>query len=161
MGILQRETDIIQNPALGSILIHRFVSSYREKSEQAVPMQLIFLILPMLYHKATLEMIDSTYESSGLRLLVSKFSKERNKDLLLSIHDQTLRMRELTMDSLRIALACDLVMLNLNDGKVNIASQSLPKKYDSQEMVKAAKKLGYWCASLTLHEISSILKVGF
>lgn len=53
MTVLNRETKLIQNPALGSVLLWRFTTGYAEGSEvnSPTPLPLLFLVLPIALHQ--------------------------------------------------------------------------------------------------------------
>lgn len=168
MSVLNKETRIVQNPALGSVLIWQFTVGYSEGSDVSAPtpLPLLFLVLPIIYHQETAAFVKSTFKSSGLRAFVNKFddTKTSKSDLIISIHDRARVMRDLTRHSLSIALASDLIALNPQTGTVFPKTRTQPKAGipDSiKDMIKIAEKLGFWCSKLTLHEISTTLKVAF
>lgn len=166
MNTLAREVRNIQNPALGAGLLWRFVCGYvaSNPTREPAPLPLLFLVLPIILHEQTEEFVKSTQKSSGLRAFVAKFGYASNskQDLLLAIHDRVLAFRQLSLDSLRLALATRLVYLDvatvipLSETK---AEAGIPP--DIKRLMKSAEKLGIWCGSLTMHEIVTILKVRF
>jgi len=168
MGALNQETQNIQNPALGAMLLWRFAVGYAEgnKVSDPTPLPLLFVVLPMMMHEETARLIVSTHKSSGLRAFAGKFSDSRvaKNDLLLAIHDRAIRMRRLTMESLRLALASKLLSVDFKRGAaVSLSSTTpmlgIPKSV--QSMIKNVEKLGYWCSEVSLYEVSNALKVGF
>lgn len=168
MRILSKETDRIQNPALGAMLLWRFVVGFEHGSGNAnsTPVPLLFIVLPMILHSDTQELIQRTLVGSGLRVMSMKFSeaKERKSDLLLAIQSRALSMRPLTSESISIAIASKLISISHEDGYAISLSSSpakagIPKQV--QVMLKSAEKLGVWCSQISLHEISVILKVEF
>jgi hypothetical protein len=167
MGILNYETRIIQNPALGAMLLWRFAAGYMAGSEtrQCPPMQLLFVVIPIIFHKETNKMLTSTQKNSGLRAFAGKFSDASNSktDLLLAIRDRAIHMRPLSLDSIRIAILSSLIFIDPSNGNVIPISLTPPKLGipDSVKgMLNSAEKLGYWCSQISLYEISTILKVG-
>lgn len=168
MSILNKETRIVQNPALGSVLLWRFAVGYSDGSEikAPTPLPLLFVVLPIIYHEETAAFIESTRKSSGLRAFVNKFdeSKTSKSDLIISIHERARVMRQLTQHSLSLALASDLIALDLRSGGIFPKTRTQPKTgipNSVTEMMKAAERLGFWCSKLTLHEVSITLKVAF
>lgn len=167
MTVLAQETQNIQNPALGAGLIWRFACGFTEthRTNDRVPLQILFLVLPVLYHKATREFVKGTLKTSGLRAFAAKFgeSKASKQDLLLAIHDRSIRLRPLTLQSIKIALGTRLISIQ-PDGTVIALSQTkgasgIPA--DAKQMMKDAEKMGAWCSPLTLHEIATTLKLRF
>src|SRR5436309_1654493 len=113
MGALANELNNIQNPALGAVLLWRFCVGYERKNAvRTAPMlPLLLLVLPVLFHEETAELVRSTQAASGLRAFADKFktSQRGKSDLLLAIHERTLIMRSLTLTSLQLAVNSRLV----------------------------------------------------
>lgn len=167
MSTLTKEIQATQNPALGAVLLWRFVCGYTEAhpTRDRVPIPLLFIVLPMTLHQASFKFIKSTQKASGLRACVAKFSEstESKQDILLSIHNRTDKLRSLTMASLQLALAEHLIYLDM-DGTVFPLSTTEPQAgipTTVASLLRGTEKLGNWCSQLTLHEITSILKVRF
>ena len=103
MSILAEEAHNVQNPALGALLLWRFAVGYSASgTHSAVPMPLMFLVLPVLFHEETSDMLTSTLVKSGLRMFVSKFeeSSVSKNDLILALHDRAAEMKGLSLDSM-------------------------------------------------------------
>jgi hypothetical protein len=168
MSALNKETRIVQNPALGAVLLWRFTRGYSEGSgiSAPTPIPLLYVLLPIIYHQETAEFVKSTQKASGLRAFVHKFdeTKTSKSDLILAIHDRAKTMRSLTRHSLSLAIASDLIAVDVRSGTVFPITKTQPKAgipNSVSDMIKAAEKLGFWCSKLTLHEISITLKVAF
>lgn len=168
MGVLNKETRNTQNPALGALLIWRFIVGYKDGSGVAThtPLPLLFTVLPIMLHRDTVSFISSTLKSSGLRTFTNKFneSKTSKNDLILSIHQRALTMRNLTAKSISLAVSADLIKIDSTTALAFPLSSSSPKLNiaDSiKDLMKGSEKLGYWCSKLTLHEVSLALKVSF
>lgn len=166
MSVLSKEIYIVQNPALCSLLIWRFICGFANKNENPTPFPLLFIVLPMILNEEIREIISSTFQSSGLRTFADKFAKSSisKSDLILSIHGKSLNLRELTLDSIKLALSSKLISLDAKNGTVFYLSQSTPRAgipESIKSMAKCSEKLGVWCSELSIYEISTILKVGF
>lgn len=166
MSILTQEVRNIQNPALGAGLLWRFACGYvgSHPTHDHVPLPLAFLVLPIVMHEQTEEFVHATQKASGLRAFAAKFGKSENskQDILLSVHDRMLALRLLSVDSIRLALATRLLHLNaahLIPLSETEAVAGIPP--DVKRMMKNAEKLGLWCGLLTMHEVSTTLKVRF
>lgn len=166
MNILTQEVRNIQNPALGAGLLWRFACGYvgSHPTHDTVPLPLAFLVLPIVLHGKTEEFVHATQKTSGLRAFAAKFGKTENskQDMLLAIHDRMLALRHLTVDSIRLALAGRLLHLhaaNLIPLSETEATAGIPP--DVKRMMKNAEKLGWWFGLLTMHEVSTTLKVRF
>ncbi len=164
MSVLTREVRNIQNPALGAGLVWRFACGYiaNHPTHEPVPLPLLFLVLPIVLHQKTEAFVRNTNRISGLRAFAAKFGKSENskQDLLLAIHDRMLALRNLSMESIRLALATRL--LHLDTATVIPLSQTeaiVGIQPDVRSLMNSAQKLGAWCGLLTLHEIANALKV--
>ena len=168
MGDLSREVRNVQNPALGALLLWRFSVGYSKASRvhDAPPIPLAYIILPIVLHQETHSLLSSTQKRSGLRAFVGKFSESKHSksDLLLSIHNRALALRELTTRSLELAVSTHLVHLDTTEGVFVPVSKTAPKvgiPKEIQTMAADSEKLGLWCAELSLFEISLALRVRF
>jgi len=112
MSVLNQETRNVQNPALGGMLLWRFTIGYEEASKvkAPTPLPLLFIVLPMVYHKETADLISSTLKASGLRNYVNKFSetKTSKSDLVYATYDRAIKMRGLSLESLGLILQRDI-----------------------------------------------------
>jgi Family of unknown function (DUF6521) len=167
MPRLRQDAIHVQNPALGAFLQWRYATGYFEArgDAQGSPLVLAFLVLPLLLHEETLELIAGTNKPSGLRGFAGKFgsSRFRKSDVLLGLHERTRAMRPLSLTSLRMGIAYRLVSIDKQRNLLPL-SRTSPRTLvptSVRSLVKNAEKLGAWSAELTLFEIASILKVGF
>ena len=167
MTLLADEVRNVQNPALGALLIWRFVCGYVEtqKVKNAPPLQLAFLVLPILLHAETERFVQSTQRGSGLRTFAAKFgeAKTSKQDLLLAIHDRARRLSKLTFAALQVASSSLLVQLTREGCLVPLSHTSPTSGLsdETRQLMRNAEKLGSWCAQLTLHEVATCLKVRF
>lgn len=164
MTMLAREAQNVQNPALGAAILWRFCCSYASSHPTNDPpaLPILFLVLPIVLHQAVAELLRRTRPSSGLRAFAAKFgdASVSKQDLLLQIHDRSLRWRSMTLQSLELAAAGHLVHLS-DAGFVMPLSKAKPRGLadEVKQLMADAEKLGTWCAQLNLHEITTTLKV--
>ena len=162
--MLAREAQNVQNPALGAAILWRFCCSYttNHPMNDAPALPMLFVILPIVLHQATAELLRRTRPGSGLRAFAAKFGDVTvaKQDLLLQIHDRSLRWRTLTMQSIELAAAGSLIHLT-ESGKVMPLSKTKARGLSDEvkQLLSDAEKLGAWCGQLTLHEITTTLKV--
>jgi hypothetical protein len=168
MAILNKEVRAIQNPALGSVLIWRAASSYQKNQPTGsfMPLPLAFLVLPILFHEETSALVAGTRTTSGLRKLTEKFcsAEESKTDLLLAIGGRAMAMRELTWESIRLALMSNVLSLNTAGATLMSLSETplvsgVP--YPIRPMLTNAEKLGTWFSGLTLYEVGLQMQVTF
>lgn len=162
--MLAREAQNVQNPALGAVILWHFCCAYcaTHPTSGAPPLPTLFVVLPIVLHQATAELLRHTRASSGLRAFASKFSDPTvaKQDLLLQIHDRSMRWRTLTMQSIELAAAGSLIHL-IESGEVIALSKTRARGLPDEvkQLMSNAEKLGAWCGPLTLHEITTTLKV--
>lgn len=168
MGALSRETQIVQNPALGAMLLWSFANGYERgsKVKEPAPLPVLFLILPLILHQETSQLISTTQTGSGLRAFANKFSVSSvsKNDLILAVNERAIQLRKLTMTSLKLAVASRLLAIDTGKGCAISLSSTQPRAGvpgSVRKMLKNAEKLGRWCSQLSMHEVSVILKVRF
>lgn len=165
MGNLNKELENVKNPLLGSFCIWNFVKGYEKESKQKTPLHLVFLVLPIVYSEELVSVIESTQVDSGLRKCLDKLqiSKNARRDEILKIHKACIEMRELSLDSLRIALYSSLIRLDYENAELysNAKTNKKSEPKDILKLSRAAEKLGIWFSRLTLYEITLLLKVRF
>lgn len=167
MNALGQEIRLTQNPALGAVLLWRFAAAYAtaHPEREAVPLHLLFLTLPAVWHEPTAAHIATTQARSSLRAFAAKFTEARppQLDILLDLHERARRWRTKTLESLRVALAMSLVRL-APSGTILASDQAWPLEEQPRSvkaMSSAAEKFAGWCAPLTLHEITLAIHVRF
>lgn len=158
------EIEIIQNPALGAYILWRFGLGYQADDGRSALLPLSFLVLPLLLHRPTLDVISSTLKQSGLTLFAAKLGKEREN--LLAVHERALALRPLTFQS--IGLGINQHLLTLDYASTTIRANALEDGARSPkipERIKAftgaAEKVGFWFSQLSYQQIGSILAVEF
>lgn len=164
MDELSREIYLVQNPAIGAAILWRFVCGYynAENESRQVPFPLLFIVLPIVFREDLREVIGSTNKSSGLQKVSEKLFASKKADLFCSVHDSTGQYREITLSAINIAIRANLISLSHKTAliiPVKEKTSEMPKS--SENLLKLAEKLGVWCSSLSLHEISTLLKVRF
>ncbi|EAY1186214.1 hypothetical protein FKY11_00465 [Salmonella enterica] len=162
--MLAREVQNVQNPALGAALLWRFCCGYVEthRVSSPPPLPFLFLVLPIVLHQETADFVRRTYKSSGLRAFAAKFgdSSVSKQDLLFQIHERSIRWRQLSLQSIELAVAGNI--LKLQDDTNVIPLSRTKAKGLSQEiktLMDLAEKLGGWFGELSVHEVVTTLKV--
>ncbi|KAA8553798.1 three component ABC system middle component [Pseudomonas marginalis] len=159
---LNDEIYLVQNPALGAILMWEFVKGYKRQCTGAGPsLPFLFLVLPIIFSEPLRTIIGKTNSTSGLRLFAAKFSKEQ--ELLLSIQRRMLALRQTSLSSVSIALDSGLLTLDCTTAVVNYSTKRYPPNIPDtvRELGKHADKLGGWCGALSIQEVQTALRIGF
>lgn len=154
------EIDLVQNAGLGSVLLWRFALGFQGQAHAPVPLPLHFLVLPVCFHRTSLDSALKTRKNSGLALFAARLGEVRED--LFALHTRALAFRQLTMDSLVVATNARLVTIDYHQATIRAGPRRTP---DMPERIKplwdAAEKLGHWCANLSLSQTAIILKVDF
>lgn len=156
------EVYLVQNPALGAVLLWKFVEGYQAPKPSAQPLlPLLFIVLPIIFTEQLRLQLSSTYPSSGLRLFVAKFAKDQEE--ILAIQKKMLLLRETSLSSLSIAISCGFLTLEHTTARVSANSRRFPSGVadEMKALVKHAGKLGAWCSSLSLQEVQAALRIAF
>ena len=158
------ELESVQNPALGAFAIWQFGRGYQADDGRPAALPLAFLVLPLLLHTRTLELIQSTRKASGLTLFAAKLGEEREN--LLAVHERARWLRQLTLESLGLGLRSRILSLDYTDASLRAnallgasANPSLPERLKG--LPKSAEKIGHWFSKAGLTQIANTLKVEF
>ncbi len=158
------EIEIVQNPALCAFVLWRFGLGFQSEDGRPAILPLAFLVLPLVLHRQTLEMINSTRKVSGLALFAAKLGEQR--ELLFAVHERALALRHLTLQSIGMGVASsmltldyDAATLRANTPEPDAPKPKLPERIRS--FSSAADKIGYWFSKVTLRQVASTLAVEF
>lgn len=158
------EPEIIQNPALGAYTLWRFGLGFQSEGGHPAPLPLVFLVLPLVLHRSTLELVASTRKTSGLALFAAKMGEEREN--LLAVHERALALRHLSLQSIAMGIGGGLLMLDYaaatmraNTVASDLPNPSLPERV--RALTGAADKIGYWFSKVGLAQIASTLMIEF
>lgn len=164
MNEFDREIYLVQNPAIGAVILWRFAYGYYTAGNdfKQVPFPLMFIILPIIFREDLRNVISSTNKSSGLQKISEKLFKNKNSDLFFSIQDASIGYRSLTLSAISLAMSKKLITLSYKTALIT-PNQIITNKIhkSSEDLWISAEKLGIWCSSLSLQEIGALLKVRF
>ena len=157
------EAQLVQNTALGSVLIWMFVRAYTAEADRGCPLPLCFLVLPVLFHHTTRHAAETTAKSSSLSKFVEKFEAHRQD--LLALHPRMLAWRPLTLRSLQLASHRNLLTIDFTTADVTpIRLSALPARVQAERLRKmfhGAERLGVWMAPHPMSNIAAALRVQF
>jgi len=158
------ELEIVQNPAVGAYLIWQFGLAFQDECGEPAPLPAAFLVLPLILHKRTLDVILSTLKASGLTLFASKVGEQ--KEDLLAIHNRALKLRVLTLRSIGLAVNAGLATVDYQRAAVRANTPIGPiKRLELPERLRgftrAAEKVGAWFARVPLTQVASTLRISF
>jgi hypothetical protein len=158
------ELETIQNPALGAYALWQFTLGYHEEAGLSAPLPLAFLVLPLVLHRPTLEMIGSTRKASGLLVFAAKLADEREN--LFAVHERALLLRRLSLQSVGVGVTARLLKVEYETAGLRAYPLELgEKKPVPPERLKAfasaPEKLGYWFYKAGLTQVAAALRVDF
>jgi hypothetical protein len=158
------EMELVQNPALCAFILWRFGLGFQSEEGRPAILPLAFLVLPLVLHRPTLEMINSTRKASGVALFAAKLGEQRES--LFAVHERALALRHLTLQSIGMGVASRLLTLDYDAATLRAnASEPDAPKAKLPERIRgipgAAEKIGYWFSKVTLNQVASTLAVEF
>jgi|SRR5271157_5409363 len=169
MASLSKQVEEIQNPALGAVLLASYVRGYFDAhpTHASAPLPTLFIVLPILLHKETAEVVKGTQKGSGLRAFADKFSASSvaKSDLILSIQSRAYSMRDLTAESISIMLRTGLASIDVSTA--TMTPRDVPPGGEKglsssiKLLVRSSLKLGAWLSAVSLYEAGLTLKVVF
>lgn len=158
------EAEIIQNPALGAFALWKFGLAYQAREGNQVIFPLAFLLLPLVLHSPTIEIVVGTNKTSGLALFAGKLGEKRED--LLAVHERALTLRHLTLESIIFGEQTKLLSIDVMRGTLrantiegNTKPPILPERI--KWLSPSCEKLGHWFAGLTDQQVASTLNVEF
>jgi hypothetical protein len=155
------EHDIIQNVAIGSLALHRFVSRYfLEKGNLHGPaLALAMPVLPIVFHDASLKSISSKHYEGGFFSALTGY-----RELPAGLQPRMQDMAEQTFKALNLAYQCKLLTYDKELNEILPIENKVPTdQYNSdiKEILRGAERLGYWFAGLPLEQVCINLKITF
>lgn len=163
-GHALNELTIVQNPALGAYVLWQFGVGFQSYNGETSKLPALFLVLPIVLHRPTLDLVSKTQKGSGLALFAAKLA-EREENLL-AIHTRARILRHLTLRSLSFAINAGVASINYAEATMR-ANAFAPKSKRAliperlRGMTSGAEKVGYWFAKMALPQIASTLRVEF
>jgi len=150
---------LVQNPAFGAHLLWSFGRGFQaEKIDEHPAMPIFFLVLPLIMHARTLTDLKSTNLPSGLSKFVAKLGEQRER--LMAVHDRTLRMRDLTLQSIGTGIASHLLHVDYATGLVRANDVDVPRPPERLKFhVANAEKFGRWVGRLPQGQVFQLLQV--
>ncbi|MBQ5345025.1 MAG: hypothetical protein J6F33_07510 [Acidaminococcaceae bacterium] len=164
MHSCNNEVYYVQNPALGAVIIWRFIVGYWNNSNKPVTFLLLFIILPVIFREDFVDLIIKTKKSSGLIKFSNKVFEGKKVDVLYELNNTMFKLRELTLNSIKIGITYGLFSVEADKANVytNI-SINIDKQFshETRRLLTASERFGIWCSQLSLMEICALLKVRF
>lgn len=151
--------EAVQNSAFGALLLWSFGRGAQDEDPSQLPLfHLSFLVLPIVMHRSTLEVLTGTNKTSGLGKFIEKFAGRRED--LMAIHLRALSMRKLTLEAMSTGIASGLLSVIYDQGLVRANDASVRRPTERiKPYVMGADKLGRWIARVPPATAFSLLMV--
>jgi hypothetical protein len=144
---------------MGAVIIWSFGRGYQEEVLGQLPLlHLGFLVLPIVLHRPTLDLVSGTNISSGLGKFIEKF--ERHREDLMAVHTRTLAMRRLSLQAMSTGVATGLLSIVYNEARLRANEARMRRPTERiKPYTAAAEKLGRWMARVPTATAFSLLYV--
>lgn len=143
-----REEAYLFNPAFCCVIITTSCISYDKFCDSSLPFPLAFMVLPIVLHKRTRDMLPSTIKTSMPAWL------QENPSARLLFHERLMSLRPHTREAINYGLLFNWLALGDNGGLLPVASNNLINhalrlhENEARDCVLHAKFLGKWLASV-------------
>ncbi|HMV09282.1 MAG TPA: DUF6521 family protein [Cyclobacteriaceae bacterium] len=155
------EHDIIQNVGIGALALNKFVNSFYAKNEnlRGPSLALAMPVLPLLYHRATLNSIYGRAFEGGFFNALSDY-----REMPAGLQQRMEEMSIQTFKALNLAYQSKILTYSkeLNE-LLPIKTPVTTGKYneDIKKIVQGADRLGRWFAAVSEDQICITLKIKF
>jgi hypothetical protein len=150
--------DIVQNVTISALAMHKFTYSFQATAKRFdldlyPKTHYFFPVLPLIYHKDSLEQILSSNE------LYSLLAK--HPEFYSSLQHRMNKMSIQTFDALNMGFNKGLLTYNKETHQISALRNPLVKSYhqDILNIFLGANKLGKWFAKTPIEEIQIMLKI--
>lgn len=155
------EHDIIQNIGIGAFSLWQFTSSYQNATnfEKGPRLPIVMPVLPILFHKDSVEAIYNRHFEGGLFNALSE-----HRDLPAGLQQRMQAMSSQTFESLNLAFSTKLLSYDRELNQIVTAKKTKPFMMFNEEikkMIQGANRLGYWFSSLSFEQICLYLNIRF
>lgn len=155
------EHDVIQNIGIGALALHRFTISFTAQKQniQGPSLASSFVVLPLLYHEATLNSIYNKQMKTAFSSATIEY-----REMPAGLQGRMEDMSDQTFKSLTLAFCSKLLTYDKTLNELRSVTQTLnTNQYNSdiKKIVKGADRIGYWFATMPLDQICLKLKIKF
>ena len=157
------ELDLVQNTGLASeIIVATAVAYYKEKNAiNGLPFPLSFLVLPLLFHRRTVDVIKKR-KGSGVLYKVIK----EDKEILVGLQSRMESLFDRTLSAYSLAISANVLTIDLETVELIplipiIPKSALPITGSARDIFIAASRLGKAFAEHSVEEIIKITEVVF
>lgn len=161
------ERRVSQNTALGAFAVWQSAVSFTDetKSDRGLPLTHSFLVLPLVFHRASAEVISTKQmtEGSFFRAITEA------RTISVGLQARVSAMYSQTCSAVNLGLASALLRMDKEgDYQLYPSRKSLPGEQprstlgeDVSTILKASRRLGYWFAVTDFATLCNLLRVRF
>lgn len=162
---LDFEFEVIRNPLLGAAALWEFSNSYFQEAKQlsGASLPMMMLVLPIVYHKRTVETIRRKQKRSGLLKALSE-----NPEITVGLQERVEAMSDLSLRTLSVACAAGLVHRQATSGwpiyvpeLKRLPVSVVPIIDEGKAILGSSRRLGAWFAQEDFVATISRLRVEF
>lgn len=155
------EYEIIQNDAVGAVLLWAFANEFDRATEQSrgCVLPLLLPVLPICFHEASVQQLGTRNFRGGLFRAVSESS-----EVATGLQYRMERMVSQTLNAVFVAVSSGLLDYDSGAGVIRPSRRTLPAELDTSaysDLVAAARRLGRWFAELPTEQVCIALQVRF
>jgi hypothetical protein len=155
------EQKFIQNTALGAHLLWVAAKECYEQNERrsGVSFPLIFLILPLVFHRSTAKALFNKKRPGALFKAISE-----NREIPLGLQKRMEGFAEQTLSSLNMCVSSRLLYIDTEEQMEIVPLKSSRMDYSGYEtkmVINATKRVGQCFSELNLEQICSYLNIRF
>jgi len=156
------EQNIIQNTGLAAEAIWQAVNEAYETKGRAegVPFPLVFLVLPLTFHKRTAIALASKTQPGAIYKALAA-----DREIPVGLQARMQAMSDRTLSALSIGFSTGLLKLDQDQQRQIIPGKKTPPvahvTEDVKTILKAAKRVGQTFAELTIVQLASHLEIKF
>jgi len=153
------EYRLVQNPALGSLCLWAFARRYWEdkKREAGAPMVLAPCVLPVTFHRETVDLLYRRHFDGGLLNALAD-----DRAFPAALQQRMENMLDQTFEALNVGFAVGLFTLDHSNQTLIPGRLTRPVFQDDRlcrQMLDTAERLAHWFVIYPLGQICSYLRI--
>lgn len=152
------EPEIIQNDALGAMILWAFTNEYCAKQPAGVSLLWLLPVLPLVFHQETVEAVSHRHFDGGIYLALTE-----DRTLVSGLLERIKTMVPQTFAGLNVALATKLLKLDERKQRMISLRRTAPMPFGTKvkPLIATAERFGYWFGSSSPEELVSLLRIRF
>jgi ABC-three component (ABC-3C) system Middle Component 3 len=152
------EPEIVQNEALGALLLWAFTNQFCTKQPAGVGILWLLPVLPLAFHKDTIEAVSNRHFNGGIYLALTE-----DRTLVSGLQERMEAMVPQTFAALNLALSTKLLKLDESKRQVTSIRRTPPLQVGqrTKPLISTAERFGYWFGNSSPEEVTSLLRLRF